>query len=62
MFKILTQAMSTSLRCFVGDERGATSIEYAIIASGVAIVIAGAIASLGSKVTGLYSSVNTALK
>jgi len=54
--------MLISLRRFVRDQRGATSIEYAIIASGVSIVIVGVIATLGSNVKSLYSSVATALK
>ncbi len=62
MFKSSRQAMLISLRRFVRDQRGATSIEYAIIASGVSIVIVGAIATLGSNVKSLYSSVATALK
>jgi pilus assembly protein Flp/PilA len=62
MFKSLTRAISTSLRHFVGDEGGATAIEYALIASGVSIVIVGTVATLGANVKSLYSSVNTALK
>ena len=50
------------LRRFLGDEQGATSIEYALIASGVSIVIVGTVATLGSKVTGMFTSVATALK
>jgi pilus assembly protein Flp/PilA len=62
MFKSLKQAITQPLRRFAGDENGATSIEYAIIASGVSIVIVGVVASLGSNVKSLYSSVATALK
>ena len=54
--------IGTVLRCFLGDEQGATSIEYALIASGVSIVIVGTVATLGSNVKGMYSSVATALK
>jgi len=57
-----TSAIATSLRRFLGEERGATSIEYALIASGVSIVIVGAIAVLGSDIKGFYTSVATALK
>jgi pilus assembly protein Flp/PilA len=62
MLKSLKHAIVPTLRRFAGDERGATSIEYAIIASGVSIVIVGVIATLGSNVKGLYSNVATALK
>jgi pilus assembly protein Flp/PilA len=62
MFKSSRQAMLISFRRFVRDQRGATSIEYAIIASGVSIVIVGVIATLGSNVKSLYSGLATALK
>jgi pilus assembly protein Flp/PilA len=55
-------AVTETLQRFLRDERGATSIEYAIIASGVSIVIVGVVATLGSNVKSLYSSVATALK
>jgi DNA-binding NarL/FixJ family response regulator len=41
---------------------GATSIEYAAIASGVAVVILGAVTNLGSVVKSNYTSVATAFK
>jgi pilus assembly protein Flp/PilA len=62
MVKSAASAIVKSLRCFFGDERGATAIEYALIASGVSIVIVGTIAVIGSDVKGFYTSVNTALK
>ncbi len=62
MFKSSTLAIPTSLRRFVRDESAATAIEYALIASGVSIVIAGTVAALGSSVTGMFTSVATALK
>ena len=47
---------------FLTDDTGATSIEYAMIAAGIAVVVAGAVQSLGSAVKGSYTSVQTALK
>jgi pilus assembly protein Flp/PilA len=47
---------------FMRDEDGATAIEYAMIASGIAVAIATTIVTLGSSVNGLYSSVATAMK
>jgi pilus assembly protein Flp/PilA len=45
------------------DERGATAIEYAMIASGVSIVIAATVFSLGSSVkTALYDKIAAALQ
>jgi pilus assembly protein Flp/PilA len=62
MFKFSTHAIGNSLRRFVADVRGATSIEYALIASGVSIVIVGTVATLGSQVKTMYTNVATALK
>jgi pilus assembly protein Flp/PilA len=47
---------------FFKDESGATSIEYAIIASGVAAIIVAAVNNLGSAIKTDYTSVNAALK
>jgi pilus assembly protein Flp/PilA len=48
---------------FMRDERGATAIEYALIASGVAVAIASTVMSLGSAVKdNLYGNVAAALK
>ena len=47
---------------FWADQSGATSIEYALIAGGLSIVILVAINSLGTTVSGKYQSVSAALK
>jgi len=47
---------------FWRDDGGATAIEYAIIASGIAVAIAATIVTLGSSVTGMYSAVLTAMQ
>jgi pilus assembly protein Flp/PilA len=49
-----------TFRRFLRDECGATAIEYAIIAAGVAAVIVTAVNTLGEKVKGLYDSVAAA--
>lgn len=56
------QSISACIRGFLRDENGATAIEYAMIASGIAVAIASTVVSLGSGVKGLYSSVATAMK
>jgi pilus assembly protein Flp/PilA len=45
------------LRRFLRNERGATAIEYAIIAAGIAAVLVGVIATLGGKVADLWTAV-----
>jgi pilus assembly protein Flp/PilA len=47
---------------FLRDNSAATSIEYAILASGIAVIIVASVNSLGSKVNGNYLSVSAALK
>jgi pilus assembly protein Flp/PilA len=55
-------AAITPIRHFARDEGGATSIEYAVVASCIAVAAAGAIASLGTNVKVLYTTVLTAMK
>jgi pilus assembly protein Flp/PilA len=61
-FKSCTATAGRALRPFLADERGATAIEYALIASGVSIVIAASVVAVGSSVQGMFSSVSSALK
>jgi pilus assembly protein Flp/PilA len=42
---------------FWHDETGATAIEYAIIAAGIAVVIVGAITALSGNVKTLFSNI-----
>jgi pilus assembly protein Flp/PilA len=42
---------------FARDENGATAIEYAMIAGGVATAIVAAVSALGTTVKGMYDSV-----
>ena len=44
-------------RRLAGDEQGATAIEYALIAAGVAVAIAAAVSTLGSATNSLFTSV-----
>ena len=46
---------------FVKDQSGATSIEYSIVAVGVAVAIVFTVGTLGSSVKANYLSVNNAL-
>jgi pilus assembly protein Flp/PilA len=62
MFKSSMQATGAAFRRFLSDASGATAIEYALIASGVSIVIMGAVVALGGTVTSMFTSVATALQ
>jgi pilus assembly protein Flp/PilA len=62
MSKLKTEPAMNFMRRFMRDEGGATAIEYAMIASGVAVAIAATIVTLGSTVQGMYSSVAAVMK
>ncbi len=51
-----------SVKFFASDESGATAIEYALIASLIAIALVTILGSLGSKLSGVFSEVSSALK
>ena len=50
-------SMVERFRRLIADARGATAIEYAIIASGLAVVISATVYNLGTRLTGLFASV-----
>jgi pilus assembly protein Flp/PilA len=54
--------MLARVRSFLGNENGATAIEYALIAGGIAVAIVTAVNGLGTKVTSLFNSVNSAMQ
>ena len=45
------------LRRFFADESGATSIEYALIAGGISIVIITAVQAIGTSLNNSFTSV-----
>lgn len=61
MKKILSKLDFFQNEKFQKNYNGATSIEYAIIAAGIAMVIASIFYSLGTSVSGLYNTVSTAM-
>ena len=63
MLKNLSSPIITSVARFMRDESGATAIEYALVASGIAVAIASTVVSLGSAVKNtLYGNVAQAMK
>lgn len=54
--------MRRSVLTFLCDESGATSIEYAIIACGLSIVIISAVDGIGATLANKFAAVSTALK
>ncbi|HEX3114677.1 MAG TPA: Flp family type IVb pilin [Bradyrhizobium sp.] len=47
---------------FLGDQSGATAIEYCLIAAGISIVILAAVNGVGSTLNTNFTAVNTSLK
>jgi len=47
---------------FVKDESGATAIEYALIAAGIALAIIAAVQGVGSKLATNFGLISSSLK
>ena len=54
--------MMKSLKAFVGNESGATAIEYALIASLIAVALVTILTNLGTRLSGEFSEISAALK
>lgn len=54
--------MKTIVSRFITDESGATSIEYALIAAGIAIVIIGAVNGVGTALSAKFTSISSSLQ
>jgi pilus assembly protein Flp/PilA len=53
--------LNRTIRGFIRDERGASAIEYALIAAGIAVTIVTAVTSLGDRVREMYETIGTAM-
>jgi pilus assembly protein Flp/PilA len=47
---------------FLSDESGVTAIEYALIASLIAVFIIGAITTVGQNVSNVFTEIGSTLK
>jgi pilus assembly protein Flp/PilA len=54
--------MLASFKSFVANESGATAIEYALIASLIAIALVTILGSLGTRLSAEFSEISSALK
>jgi pilus assembly protein Flp/PilA len=54
--------MFQSIKKFVVDESGVTAIEYALIASLIAVFIITAVQTVGTKVSTVFNEIGTTLK
>jgi pilus assembly protein Flp/PilA len=53
--------MSNLFHRFIKDQSGVAAIEYGLIAALVAVVIIGAVTTLGTKLTSTFNTVANAL-
>ena len=54
--------MFRSIKNFAADEAGVTAIEYALIASLIAVFIITAVQTVGTKVSTVFTEVGNSLK
>ena len=54
--------MSKSFKTFLANESGATAIEYALMASLLAVVLVAILTNLGARLSSEFSEVSSALK
>jgi pilus assembly protein Flp/PilA len=57
-FETFTTTARRQFKRFCADESGATAIEYAMVASGIGVVISAAVYSLVGKVKALFTNVS----
>ena len=60
-FKAIASASQNQIARFCADETGATAIEYAMIAAGIAAAIIASVSTLGTSVKALFDKVAAAL-
>lgn len=49
------------IRKFIGDESGATAIEYGLIAALIAVVIIAALTVLGTRISAKFTTISTSV-
>jgi pilus assembly protein Flp/PilA len=54
--------MLATFKSFVGNESGATAIEYALIASLIAVALVTILGTLGTRLSAEFSEISSALK
>ena len=57
-----SNVMLTKIKSFVANESGATAIEYALIASLIAIALVTILGNLGTRLSAEFSEISSALK
>ena len=57
MIKLMTRVQN-----FLNDEKGATAIEYGLIAAGIALAISGALVAFGDELQLMFSGMVSTLQ
>ena len=60
MLRLITRTDS-ALRALIPDRKGATAIEYGLIAAGIAVAIIAAVFALGSDISNFFNGLGTQL-
>ncbi len=60
-YRLKTGVVKQALSRFAGDEGGATSLEYGLIAGLVSVAILSAVVSMGDSIDSIFSSLSTDL-
>lgn len=53
--------MYSLIKAFARDERGATSIEYGLIAAGIGVAVITLVGQVGDEIRALFSGLDTQL-
>ena len=53
--------MYSLIQKFLNDDRGATSIEYGLIAAGIGVALITLVGQVGSEIQGIFTDVKTQL-
>jgi pilus assembly protein Flp/PilA len=54
--------MYSLIQKFLNDERGATSIEYGLIAAGIGVALITLVSQVGTEIQGIFQGVKTSLE
>ena len=54
--------MTSLLKMFLHDEKGATAIEYGLIAALIAVVIITGVTAVGTSLSTTFTNISTSLK
>lgn len=55
-------AIRTNLRTLRADERGATAIEYGLIAALIVVAMVGALSAMGGGTVGMWTKINNSVQ